>query len=77
VTEAILEHGGEALASRGAFTALPPGHQADLVAFLENLVLFKAVSRGPASSFRGSPSRAEPRDRIGASNGAGTGPVQP
>lgn len=43
VTEAILEHGGEALASRNAFLSLPLGDQEDLVAFLNNLVLFKTV----------------------------------
>jgi CxxC motif-containing protein (DUF1111 family) len=42
LTEAILEHGGEASSSRTAFLALSPANQADLIAFLENLVLFKA-----------------------------------
>jgi len=41
LTEAILEHGGEAAASRNAFTALAEGSQRDLLAFLNNLVLFK------------------------------------
>jgi hypothetical protein len=41
LTEAILEHGGEAAASRAAFTALGAGNQRDLLAFLDNLVLFK------------------------------------
>jgi hypothetical protein len=42
LTEAILEHGGEGAASRAAFVALSPSDQADLIAFLDNLVLFKA-----------------------------------
>ncbi|MBI4472962.1 MAG: hypothetical protein HY646_09865 [Acidobacteria bacterium] len=41
LTEAILEHGGEAAAARDAFVRLPPHRQQELVAFLENLVLFK------------------------------------
>jgi cytochrome c peroxidase len=41
LAEAIIEHGGEALASREAFLALGLGEQQDLIAFLENLVLFK------------------------------------
>jgi CxxC motif-containing protein (DUF1111 family) len=41
LTEAILEHGGEASGARSAFTALPEASQRDLLAFLNNLVLFK------------------------------------
>jgi mono/diheme cytochrome c family protein len=41
LTEAILEHGGEAASSRDAFVALPTARQMDLIAFLDNLVLFK------------------------------------
>jgi CxxC motif-containing protein (DUF1111 family) len=41
LTEAILEHGGEAQASRNAFVALTTAKQLDLIAFLNNLVLFK------------------------------------
>ena len=41
LTEAILEHGGEAATSRDAFTAAASKEQADLIAFLNNLVLFK------------------------------------
>ena len=41
LTEAILEHGGEAASSRSAFTALSEASQRDLIAFLNNLVLFK------------------------------------
>jgi len=41
LTEAILEHGGEAAAARDAFAAASSRDQADLVAFLNNLVLFK------------------------------------
>jgi di-heme oxidoreductase (putative peroxidase) len=41
LTEAILEHGGEAQASRNAFLNASLGSKKDLIAFLENLVLFK------------------------------------
>ena len=41
LTEAILEHGGEATASRNAFTSLTTSKQLDVIAFLDNLVLFK------------------------------------
>jgi mono/diheme cytochrome c family protein len=41
LTEAILEHGGEAAASKNAFVALALGSQKDLIAYLNNLVLFK------------------------------------
>jgi hypothetical protein len=41
LTEAILEHGGEADASRIAFENLLEEDQSDLIAFLDNLVLFK------------------------------------
>jgi CxxC motif-containing protein (DUF1111 family) len=41
LTEAILEHGGEASGSRSSFLALSTSSKADLIAFLENLVLFK------------------------------------
>jgi CxxC motif-containing protein (DUF1111 family) len=41
LTEAILEHGGEAASSRAAFLALSSDAQKDLIAFLNNLVLFK------------------------------------
>jgi hypothetical protein len=40
LTEAILEHGGEAQASRDAFAALSTSSKADVIAFLNNLVLF-------------------------------------
>ncbi len=46
LTEAILEHGGEALASRDAFVRLPLAEQQDLIAFLDNLVLFKLEEGG-------------------------------
>jgi hypothetical protein len=41
LTEAIIEHGGEAAASRNAFLAASHANQAALIAFLDNLVLFK------------------------------------
>jgi len=40
ISEAILEHGGEALASRTAFLALAEPDATSVVRFLENLVLF-------------------------------------
>jgi len=46
LTEAILEHGGEAAASRTAFVALPLGSQKDLIAYLNNLVLFMLPTKG-------------------------------
>jgi hypothetical protein len=42
LTEAILEHGGEGRASRDAFVASSTTAKKNLVAFLNNLVLFKA-----------------------------------
>jgi hypothetical protein len=41
IAEAILEHGGDAAASRNAFLRTPYSDQQALVAFLANLVLFK------------------------------------
>lgn len=41
LTEAILEHGGEASSSRNAFQGLTLSKQKDVIAFLDNLVLFK------------------------------------
>jgi cytochrome c551/c552 len=41
LTEAILEHGGEAGSSRADFLALSSEAQQDLLAFLNNMVLFK------------------------------------
>jgi CxxC motif-containing protein (DUF1111 family) len=41
LTEAILEHGGEAASSRAAFTDLSLDDKKALLAFLNNLVLFK------------------------------------
>ncbi len=40
IEEAIIEHGGEAAASRDRFRALSTAGQDDLLAFLDNLVLF-------------------------------------
>ncbi len=40
--EAILAHGGEGAASRDAFVQLTQAEQRDIIAFLENLILFKA-----------------------------------
>lgn len=42
LTEAILEHGGEARSSRNAFAGRSDAEKADIIAFLDNLVLFKA-----------------------------------
>ena len=41
LTEAILEHDGEAANARAAFRSLSTADKADLVAFLNTLVLFK------------------------------------
>ena len=41
LTEAILEHGGEATGPKNAFKSLQHGDQVDLIAFLDNQVLFK------------------------------------
>ena len=41
LTEAILEHGGEAAASRNAFNLLSDASKKDLIAFLNSLTLFK------------------------------------
>lgn len=46
LTEAILEHGGEATAAKNAFVAMTTPNQADLIAFLNNLVLFKIPEDG-------------------------------
>jgi cytochrome c peroxidase len=40
LTEAILAHGGEALASRNAFNSASASQQGDLIAFLDSLILF-------------------------------------
>jgi hypothetical protein len=40
LTEAILEHGGEAQTSRNAFAALPAAARNDVIAFLNNQVVF-------------------------------------
>ncbi|MGB5051613.1 MAG: di-heme oxidoredictase family protein, partial [Caldilineaceae bacterium] len=42
LAEAILAHGGEAAASRSTFMGLSATAQADIIAFLNNLVLYKA-----------------------------------
>jgi hypothetical protein len=44
LTEAILEHGGEAADAKNAFVALPLTGQQDLIAFLNSLVLFKLAN---------------------------------
>jgi hypothetical protein len=41
LTEAILDHGGEGAAARDAFVALQIGQQKDLLAFLNDMILFK------------------------------------
>jgi Di-haem oxidoreductase, putative peroxidase len=50
LTEAILEHGGEGEKSRTAFLALSPQDQQDLVAYLNNLVLYKQTTTAPVST---------------------------
>jgi hypothetical protein len=44
LTEAIERHGGEAVTVRSNFRALPQASKDDLIAFLNNLVLFKAAT---------------------------------
>jgi cell division septation protein DedD len=46
LAEAILEHGGEGAASRDQFKRLSLGDQQALVAFLNNLILFKEEDAG-------------------------------
>ena len=43
--EAIGAHGGEGAGSLAAFQALGPSEQAQLLAFLNNLVLFKIATK--------------------------------
>ncbi len=49
LTEAILLHGGKSQASRDAFAALAESRQAELIAFLGNLVLFKVPEEAAAA----------------------------
>jgi len=53
LTEAILAHGGEAAASHDAFLALGVNDQRSLMAFLNNLVLFKSVATTSSDSQNG------------------------
>lgn len=48
LTEAILTHGGEAAASRAEFEELTQEEQNNLIAFLENLVLFRVAEEDDA-----------------------------
>jgi hypothetical protein len=50
LTEAILGHGGEGEKSRTALVALSPQDQQDLVAYLNNFVLYKQETTAPVSS---------------------------
>ena len=50
LTEAILEHGGEADASRAAFAALPDRDEASVIRFLGSLVLFFPEAEAPAAT---------------------------
>ena len=43
LTEAILEHGGDAAFSRDKFVGMETAKQAAIIAFLNNLVLFKGA----------------------------------
>jgi hypothetical protein len=60
LTEAILAHGGEGKPSKAAFLALPAREQRNLVAFLNNLVLYKLL---PAEAATGTPSIPPPHKR--------------
>lgn len=57
LTEAILAHGGEAEAARSAFQTLSTQEQQDLIAFLDNLVLFKHEAEATAPNSRDDPPR--------------------
>jgi len=46
LTEAILAHGGEASESRDSFAGRSEAAQADIIAFLDNLILFKVPEEG-------------------------------
>jgi len=46
LTEAILAHGGEGAAAKNAFDSLSPQDQQNLLAFLNNLVLYKQPASG-------------------------------
>jgi cytochrome c peroxidase len=63
LTEAILLHGGEAEASRDAFESLGEAQQQDLIAFLDNLVLFKQEE--PAAEAPAAPDSSGRHDRDG------------
>jgi CxxC motif-containing protein (DUF1111 family) len=64
LTEAILAHGGEAEASRSAFQDLSVAEQRDLIAFLDNLVLFKLEAEATVPNNRDDPARPRgPRRR--------------
>jgi hypothetical protein len=60
--EAILLHGGEGQASRDQFAALSQSEQAQVIKFLQNLVLFKAEEEAPAEA----PQREDRRRRHGS-----------
>lgn len=63
LTEAIIEHGGEGEAAKNAFLALSTADQRNLVAYLNNLVLYKQSTTGTASTppSTGSPIRKNRR----------------
>lgn len=46
LTEVILAHGGEAVESRDSYTGLDAKAQSELLAFLENLVIYQADEEG-------------------------------
>ena len=52
ISEAILAHGGEAQASRDAFTTLPPDDQAAVVEFLKTLQVMPESENGTPQSTR-------------------------
>jgi hypothetical protein len=55
ITEAIIAHGGEAAASRDAFTALPQSQQADIIEFLKNLQVVTPGTKALVTDSLGNP----------------------
>jgi hypothetical protein len=70
--EAILEHGGEAQQSRDAFISLADSDKADLITFLDNLILYKIIFDDP-TGFNHFPHHQRTRKRDGTRSLLGFG----